>query len=198
MSSRKIHKIIGLALLVPLLGWILTGLIFFIKPGYKEAYQQLSVKTYPLEAQLTVLPKHKWQEIRFIKTVLGEHLLVKTNGKVEHLEPSSLKVKELPTSQRIRQLIEDAISNNKERYGEVVSISGNQAQTSTGVEINIDWVNLRLSQKGKDTELINLMYKIHYLQWTPFNNINRLLGFLGLLLLAVLSFLGVKAYFQNR
>jgi len=52
MNSYRLHKIIGLVLILPMLGWTFTGLIFFIKPGYKGAYEQLALKTYPLEKNL--------------------------------------------------------------------------------------------------------------------------------------------------
>lgn len=198
MTSRKIHRLIGLILILPMFGWTITGVIFFIKPGYKQAYEQLSIKTYPLEIQLVVNPIKEWSEVRLVKTILGHHLLVKTNGKIEHLDPISLQTKKRPTSSQYKLLIEDTLSKNKERYGELVYIDGNNAQTSTGVEIKLDWLNLRLSQKGNDTKLINILYKIHYLQWSPFNGVNLIFGVLGLLLLATLTIFGVKLYIEKR
>jgi hypothetical protein len=198
MTSRKIHRLIGLILILPMFGWTITGVIFFIKPGYKQAYEQLSIKTYPLEIQLVVNPIKEWSEVRLVKTILGHHLLVKTNGKIEHLDPISLQTKKMPTSSQYKLLIEDTLSKNKERYGELVYIDGNNAQTSTGVEIKLDWLNLRLSQKGNDTKLINILYKIHYLQWSPFNGVNLIFGVLGLLLLATLTIFGVKLYIEKR
>ena len=43
MPARLLHKIIGVVLLLPLLGWAATGAIFFIKPGYAGAYEQLAI-----------------------------------------------------------------------------------------------------------------------------------------------------------
>jgi len=198
LSSRKIHKVVGLILVLPMLGWTLTGLIFFIKPGYQGAYEQLAVKTYPLNAQLTVHPEQQWEEARLVKTILGLHLLVKVDGKVSHLDPISLTDKGAPNSTQIKMLIEDAISVNKDRYGEVITIDKHQATTNTGVEIKLNWLNLRLSQKGSDTALINLMYKIHYLQWTPYKGFNQVLGVFGLLLLISLTALGIRLYVKNK
>lgn len=198
MKSRKIHKIIGLTLVLPMLGWTLTGLIFFIKPGYGEAYEQLKLKTYLLEKSILVTSSMNWEEAKLINTVLGHHLIVKTEGKVKHLDPVSFMPKESPTDKQYELLLEDAFSHNKERYGKVSSINGNTALTTTGVEVNLNWQSLSLSQKGQDTHLINLLYEIHYLQWTPFKGFNQFLGILGLLLLTTLTVFGTRIYFKSR
>ena len=198
MISRKIHRTIGLILLLPMLGWAITGVIFFIKPGYKEAYGQLPLKKYPIEKSLIISPKNKWEEVKLSKTILGHHLLVKVDGIVKHLDPATLQEKAPPSSLQYKRLIEDAVSTNKERYGEVVTVSNNNALTSTGVEIKLDWLNLALKQKGNDTKLIDFLYKIHYLQWTPSTLINQFFGAIGLLLLIILTLCGFKIYITNR
>ncbi|MCI2284180.1 PepSY domain-containing protein [Colwellia sp. MSW7] len=198
MSSRKIHRRIGLILILPMLGWALTGIVFFIKPGYSEAYEQLVLKTYPVETQLTIVPENKWEKVTLIKTILGHHLLVSTGNKLEHLDPTTFEEKSFPSSSQFKRLVADAISGKNERYGDIVSINDNHVQTSTGVEIELDWLNLKLRQKGDDTKLINLLYKIHYLQWTPFKGVNQLLGIIGLLLLISLTVFGLTLYVKNR
>ncbi|MBA6328153.1 PepSY domain-containing protein [Colwellia sp. MB02u-6] len=198
MKSRKLHKLIGLTLVLPMLGWTLTGLVFFIKPGYQEAYEQLSVKRHPLSQVLTVAPKKNWQEVRLVNTILGAHLLVKSSHKVEHLDPVSQLAKPAPTNLQFKALLNDAFSDNKARYGDIEHVNGLSAQTSTGVEVTLDWQTLKLSQTGQDTKLINLLYQVHYLQWTPFKGINQLLGVIGLLLLISLTVLGVRLYMKPR
>jgi len=198
MKSRKLHKLIGLTLVLPMLGWTLTGLVFFIKPGYQGAYEQLSVKRHPLSQVLTVTPKKNWQEVRLVNTVLGAHLLVRSSHKVKHLDPVSLLDKPAPTNLQFKALLNDAFSDNKARYGDIVRVDGLSAQTSTGVKVTLDWHTLTLSQTGQDTELINLLYQVHYLQWTPFKGINQVLGIFGLLLLISLTVLGVRLYIKPR
>jgi uncharacterized iron-regulated membrane protein len=198
MKSRKLHKLIGLTLVLPMLGWTLTGLVFFIKPGYQGAYEQLSVKHHPLSQVLTVTPRKSWQEVRLVNTILGPHLLVKSSHKVEHLDPVSRLAKPAPTNLEFKTLLNDAFSDNKARYGDIEHIDGLSAQTSTGVRVTLDWHTLRLSQTGQDTELINLLYQVHYLQWTPFKGINQMLGIFGLLLLISLTVLGGRLYIKPR
>ncbi len=198
MKSRKLHKIIGLILVLPMLGWTITGLIFFIKPGYGGAYEQLKLKTYSLEQSFVVSLSENWQEARLIKTILGQHLLVKTNGAVKHLDPVSLLPKELPTKSQIESLLVDAFTKNKERYGEIIEVVDFTAHTSTGIEVNLNWNSLTLYQTGQDTKLINLLYEIHYLQWSPFKGFNQFLGILGLVLLMTITVLGVRIYVKSR
>ncbi len=198
IKSRKLHKITGLILVLPMLAWTITGLIFFIKPGYQGAYEQLSIKTYPLSASLVVIPKKEWREVRLIHSILGEHLLVKLDNKTVHLDPVSLAVKAIPSEQELKTLLRDAFSRNSERYGDILSVNGLAVKTTTGVEVKLDWANLRLSQSGQDTQLINQLYKIHYLQWTGHQTVDQFLGVLGLILLISLTFLGVRLYIKKK
>ena len=198
MKSRKLHKIIGLILLLPMLGWTVTGLVFFIKPGYQAAYQQLSVKQYPLNQTLALTPQAHWQEAKLVTTILGDHLLVKTDSGRLHLDPMTLTEQASPSEQAFKNLLNDAFTRDNKRYGEIVSVEGLSATTNTGDEVTLNWQTLRLSQKGQDTALINLLYQVHYLQWTPSKSVNQVLGILGLILLFLLSMLGLRIYIKQR
>src|SRR6185295_16198060 len=79
MRIRRLHRIIGIVLLLPFLGWAITGLIFFIKPGYEGAYEVLSPKTYSLDRAISISPDPSWLEFRYFRTILGEHLIARTN-----------------------------------------------------------------------------------------------------------------------
>jgi hypothetical protein len=190
MPTKRFHRILGIILLLPLLGWALTGLVFFIKPGYSDAYQPLVIKTYPIDTSWTIDTAKHWQDVRLVKTILGTHLLVTTDDNTKHLNPYTLQEKALPSSDQLTVLIEDAISPNQARYGSITAIKDGVATTDTAVTITLDWNTLKLTQRGQDTELINLIYTIHYLQWTPYAAINQVLGFAGLFLLMALTVLG--------
>lgn len=75
---RKLHRWLGVVMLLPLLGWLLTGLVFFIKPGYGDAYASLALRTYPV-GDSVVNPSPDWLEYRVLRTVLGEHVLARTS-----------------------------------------------------------------------------------------------------------------------
>lgn len=198
MKTRTLHRVIGIILLLPFFGWALTGLVFFIKPGYEGAYEALNVKTYPLERPLTINPDPAWLEFRYFKTVLGEHLLARTAAGWSHLNPADRQVRSKPTEDELRTLLRDAFQTNPRRYGNVSKVSGDTAITDTGVEVTVDWDSLSLRQKGRDTDRIDLLYKIHYLQWTGVTVIDRVVGIAGIGLVLVLTALGARlAFIRN-
>jgi hypothetical protein len=197
MTTRSLHRVIGLVMLLPLAGWAVTGAIFFLKPGYAGAYELLQVKAYPLEAKIAMQPDPSWTEVRFVKTILGEHLLARTSRGWLHLDPRSMQPMPEPSADDISALVTDAFSVNPARYGRAASIQGYNITTSTDVRIELDWGRLALSQTGKDTDRIDTLYKIHYLQWTGVKSVDTVLGALGILLVLTLSLLGARLFFTK-
>jgi len=177
-------------LILPFFGWALTGFVFFIKPGYVGAYEILKVKTYSLANSPTLTVDPAWSEFRYLRTVLGDHLLVRTQADWQQLDPVTKQPRAKPSEAEIRLLLKDAFSANPSRYGEIVSISDSTARTSTGVQVSLDWTTLTLQQQGTDTAWIDLLYKIHYLQWTGFKSVDKAIGFVGLILVMSLTVLG--------
>ena len=192
MNLRKSHRIIGVVLLLPLFAWALTGLVFFLKPGYAGAYEVLSPKYYPLDQTITISPDPAWLEFRCFKTVLGDHLIARTAEGWLHLDPLSMRARSLPTEDEVRLLLTDAFSAHPRRYGSIITISDTSASTDTGVAIKIDWSRLSIQQRGKDTDRIDLLYKIHYLQWTGSGVTDRIVGLAGIFLLISLTMLGAR------
>jgi len=198
VNPKRIHKFIGILLAIPLLGWSLTGIVFLTKPGYEGAFEQLAIKTYPLEESFDLGPVEGWHEARLVKTLLGYHLLLGTGDRSAHLNPSSLEPLKIPSDTDLKRLIEDAISVNADRYGVIVNLSGNTAITSTGVEVTLNWPDLSLVQSGSDTRLINNLYRIHYLQWSGRPLPDTVFGVAGIILLLVLTVLGLAGFFWSR
>src|SRR5262245_2069467 len=128
MKTRALHRITGLVMLLPLIGWAVTGAVFFLKPGYAGAYETLQVKSYPLEGSLTLQTDPTWTEVRFLNTVLGEHLLARTSKGWVHLN-QSLTPRPEPSPDEIRTLVADAISANAERYGQIKNVDGMSVET---------------------------------------------------------------------
>ena len=106
-------------MLLPFVGWAITGALFFIKPGYSGAYETLIVKTYPLDMPVTLPSNPAWLEARYLKTVLGEHLLVRTASGWTHLDPKTLEGKPAPSEADVRALLGEAFTANPERYGHI-------------------------------------------------------------------------------
>ena len=198
MKTARAHKVIGVILTVPLLAWSLTGIVFLIKPGYDGAYEKLSVKTHPMEKSFTLGPQENAHEARLTRTVLGYHLLLNGSGGRQHLEPATLKPKALPSDADTARLIQDAIEVNPDRYGVIVEFAEGQAITSTDVVITLDWLNLSLAQSGRDTRLIDTLYKIHYLQWLGWPTADVALGTAGIVLLLLLTGLGLAGLLNSN
>jgi PepSY-associated TM region len=192
MTVRRVHRIIGVVMLLPFLGWAATGFIFFIKPGYGAAYEAIAVKSYPLERSVSLAPAADWREVRVLRTTLGTHVIARTDAGWLHVNGATLEPAPSPTPEQIRRLIEDAMTLNPSRYGRVSRVEGNTVHTDTGARVSLDWTRLTLQQRGRDTDLIDAIYRVHYLQWTGASAIDKLLGFAGLTLLIALSALGAR------
>lgn len=201
IKFKSIHKLLGWLLALPLLAWATTGVVFLTKPGYDEAYEQISIKTHPLDPAVTVNAEPGWNQIKLVHSILGHHLLVKTDAQTMHLKPRTGEKKAFPTEAEIAQLVTDATAHNVERYGAVVNVeflekgAGQypliQVTTDTGVHVTLDWASLSLSQSGNDTRLIQNLYRIHYLQWWPADSANTAFAVGGLVVLVCLTLLGL-------
>ena len=198
MKSKRIHRILGLLLVLPVIAWTFTGIVFFIKPGYQAAYDQLAVKTYPLEKSFVIKESKDWTEVKLLRTILGYHLLVKTDNGFQHLDPITFQAKTIPIGLELTSLFNDSFSNKSDRYGHVIASDNFKAITNKGIEVSLNWERLTFRQEGDDTKLINTLYKIHYLQWTPYKGINHYMGIIGLILLMTLTIFGFKIYISGR
>ena len=108
MLGRRIHRYIGLLLLFPIVGWALTWLVSLVKRGFDGAYEVITIKTYPLDQKLIIASKKNWEEVRLIKSVLGNHLLVTIEGKTSHRDFNTLEKKPMPSVTEVTHLVEDA------------------------------------------------------------------------------------------
>ena len=203
--ARSLHRVLGLLLLLPIASWALTGFVFFLKPGYASAYGELRVREYPLERVSVVDPPPTWLEARIVRTILGSALLVRTPDGWSNLDPATLEPRPLPDDDGIRRLVIDATAADAARYGEIASIvrqDGNPAsavvRTTRGVRIDLDWSSLALRQNGRDTRLIDGLYRAHYLQWSGVEVVDRALGIGGLVSLLALAVLGLRLAFRKR
>ena len=191
MWLRRGHRLFGGLLLLPLLAWALTGLVFFLKPGYGDAYASPAVKTYPLETEISLPPISDGYEFRLMRTLLGRHLLVRdSRGAWLHLNARTGEPWPEPDEGTMRLLLEDALGAAPERYGEILGLEGGVATTSTGVRVSWNWERLALYQRGRDTDLIDKLYDIHYLRWTGVAWLDRLAGMAGLVLIWLLGISG--------
>lgn len=191
MKPRRAHRLLGVALLIPCLVWAVTGVLFHWKPGWNAAYASLPVKTYALEGAGPPADP-SWLEVRRLQTVLGEHVLVRTEQGWSQWDVGAAAPRSEPGESDRRRLFEDAMRVDPERYGQIDSLEGWKVTTTTGVEVRLDWNTLRFNQSGADTRWIDRLYRIHYLQWTGTHWGDRILPLIGLFGLAALSLLGLR------
>jgi hypothetical protein len=114
-----------------------------------------------------------------------------------HLDPKNNQPRNPPNENEIRTLFADAFSTNPQRYGEIATVNGNTVTTKTGVEVTLDWNRMSLQQKGRDTDRIDLLYRVHYLQWTGVKSIDRVVGLVGIALVLMLTTLGAWLAFKR-
>lgn len=193
------HRLIGIVLLLPFLAWSLTGIFFLVRPGYDEAYERVPVWQYAMSPSINLSPAPEWKEIRLFRSILGDHLIFQDEAGWHHLDANTLEAWPLPGEHDITRLLEDAFQFNADRYGSLVSVSGNTAHTDTGVELSINWPTLSITQDGRDSRWIDRIYSIHYLEWTGFLITDRILGLGGLALLIYMTYTGgLMAFGKNR
>ena len=200
MFSQRWHRYLGYVLVVPLLLWAATGAVFLFKPGYAGAYEQLSVHSSGQHCKGVEPQLGPWQELRLISSVLGCHQLQKLQGTWQHLQANGEPW--LPIEAEIRRLLGNVTAHNPERYGRLASLNqiDNRwiATTTTEVEITLNWADLSLRQQGRDSRLINTLYKIHYLQPFGVKWLNQAFASLILVLLTLSVLLGVRLLFKKR
>lgn len=194
---NKLHAYLGLMLILPLFVWAVTGLIFLAKPGYKSAYEQLTVAQRPVADTITVEPQANWQQLRFLRSGIGHHLLVTTTqGKALHLNPRTLAPYPLPAAEDLERLFHAATEHDRQRYGEIADVEQEQdfirMRTNTEILLELHWPTLHLRQSGEDTRFIERLYRLHYLQWTPSPTLNGAVVLLALLALLGMCFVGLR------
>ena len=216
---RKVHRMLGWLLCLPLIVWASTALVFLIKPGYSGAYHQLSVKTYALSpedmqsVQNLPVSGDDWASLKLLRTKLGLHALkVSAQSAYPRSEdsrgqsatqlhwlyaPSTRTWSATPVidAAQLKLLLEDAQTQWPERYGlggEWIADREGVYRTDTGVEMRLSWNSLSIAQTGSDTQWINRLYRWHYLQWTGVDLVDRLLGVFGLGLLFAMTFVGFR------
>lgn len=191
MNTYKLHRYLGYLLILPVVLWAFTGAFFLIKPGYKNAYEQLQITSYPLSSTRSLTPESDWQAIAISRSILGSHYRVKINNQWQHIDPIDNRSRAEPEPQSIINLLQDAVKHNPARYGSVLNYQKGVAFTDTNVKLMFDWSRLSLRQQGADSRIFNTMYDIHYLRWTGNKTFDQWFGYIGLGLLVLMALTGI-------
>ena len=195
MSWPRVHRYLALLLVVPLIVWSVTGLLFHLKPGWSRAYDMLDAER-PLESgqvtpisTITATFPDGIQRLELFGSAIGPLYRV-TSGRTTALIDATTGARRSPlTSSDARTLVLDAISQSREKagYGEITSTEERddavRFRFSNGITVDVGRNDARISQRGNDTERIDWLYRIHYLKWTGNQSVDRVLAVVGLALI---------------
>lgn len=223
VSNRSTHRIAGAALVLPLVLWIGTGLLFHVKPGWDEAYEPLSapppgsppwerVVFSPatlkarglLDAGPVSLAVHPAGLVAFFGRKEGRSAAVDgTSG-----EPIPVASEDVARAYALGAI---GASRHAASYG---AISAPQAAehrsvltgaegpaflflTTGGKRVLVDRVTGEVSQSGELNDRIDLLYRIHYLKWTPWKPVNVALVLGASLLVLLLGASGLRLFLSS-
>lgn len=193
MSWAKAHRWLAIVLVVLLAVWSVTGLLFHLKPGWSRAYDMLSAERGgPLHPGKLVALATIGDEVtglELIDTALGPLFRVTTQSGGSLVDASTGQRRSPLSEADARVLALDAVSRSPHRaaYGDIATIRARGELFVLGfaggqtVELGRD--DARLSQHGPDTERIDWLYRIHYLQWTGNTTFDRAFAMFGLALI---------------
>lgn len=195
----RVHRWLAIVLVVPLVVWSITGLLFHLKPGWDRAYDQLGVERPTPGLHLAALASPATIEasvggatitrIELFDTTLGPLYRVTTANGDQLLDATTGRLRSPLSEADARALASDAVSRSQHRasYGEILE-ANTQGDTirlrfSGGPTVDVGRTDARISQKGPDTDRIDWLYRIHYLQWTGHRALDRVIAVIGLLLI---------------
>lgn len=202
---RRTHRLLGLAMLLPLLAWVATGVVFHLKPGWGPAYASPRLPQSPIDpASLPAAPRFATSplSLTWIRTPLGLHLLARTEAGPLQVDPADGRPLPPPPPERLLPIFEAIRAADPARFGDrmgSITLEGStyRCDSPTGVVLRLDWNDLSLSQRGPDTDRIDALYRIHYLQWTGNPAFDRPFALVGLGLLLALAISGLRLIFTR-
>ena len=223
--ARRLHRTAGVLLLAPLVLWIATGLLFHVKPGWDAAYEPLAAPPPgPLPWERVVFSPAALKSRGLLDpgaVVLAPHpsgLVAwygRRAGEPAAVDGTSGDPIPLATADAARTFASAAVgaSRHAERYGAILPGSEPAVHRSTltssddpaflfrtagGHRLLVDRVTGEVGQESALRDRIEILYRIHYLQWTPWPPANAALVVGASLLVLLLSLSGLALLFARR
>jgi hypothetical protein len=185
----RLHRWLAVVLVAPLVVWTMTGLLFHLKPGWAAAYEQLTVeRAEPLALAAVVAPASLGgapSSLELFATTLGPLYRV-TDATGTRLVDARTGAPRIIDADAARALALDAIARSPRRaaYGEVASIDltadAATVRFTGGATVTVDRATARLARGGDDTDRIDWLYRLHYLQWTGRPTVDRAVAVAGI------------------
>ena len=216
--SRAAHRLAGLLALLPLALWIGTGLLFHLKPGWDEAYEPLAAPPPgPLPWERVVFSPAALKARGLLDAgpvVLAAHpaglvaYFGRRDGRPAAADGTSGDAIPPASEETARTYAAAAVaaSRHARSYGAILSTAPTAHRsaltgaddpaflfrTSGGKRVVVDRVTGEVSQDGTLNDRIDLLYRVHYLQWTPWKPANAVLVLAASVLVLLLAATGLR------
>jgi uncharacterized iron-regulated membrane protein len=196
----RLHRWAAIALVAPLVVWSITGLLFHLKPGWKRAYDMVSIER-PLTdtnvASVQSLPPFKRLEL--FGTALGP--MYRLDGS-SLIDAHTLKPRSPLSIDDARALAQDAVAQSSQRAGYGALIDAKADDSTVHVQfanamVDVDRASGSVYQHGADTARIDWLYRIHYLKWTNIPKVDRVLAVIGLALIWLAMVAGIRLFLRR-
>ncbi|MDQ3369119.1 MAG: PepSY domain-containing protein [Myxococcota bacterium] len=213
MSWARVHRWLGIGLVVLLAVWSITGLLFHLKPGWDRAYDQLSAERRASSLQLAgVAPVGTLRasaadaaivRVELFDTALGALYRITTTQGTELVDATTGLPWPPLDAAAARTLASDAITRSPHRdaYGAITDVVLDEQvarlRFASGAVVEVGRRDARISQRGPDTDRIDWLYRIHYLQWTGHRGVDRVLSLLGLALIWAVLVPGIVLFVRR-
>lgn len=214
--TRPAHRALGLALALPLALWTATGLLFHVKHRYGEAYEALQAPVPPADLSRFTVSAAQAAKTGLFERECVPRFALRPDGRGAWFGRKGGKgvAVDAETGERLGEGDERtasgwaraavAASAHAARYGAIVgsapalrpapsalTLSENPSLSlsfSGGKTVTVDRLTGEIAQTGALNDWIDLTYRVHYLQWTPWKAVN-----VALVLLAAPLVLGLAA-----
>jgi len=221
---NRLHRWLAIVLVLPLVVWSVTGLLFHLKPGWARAYDMLSDER-PLEPQahgsgatpaavsidapaavsidvLAAAAGGPIQRVELFGSALGPLYRV-TVADAPVLLDASMQRRSPLSLEDARALAADAVAHSAHRdaYGAIgtARIAGPNVRVAfAGADVDVDRASGSISQRGRDTDRIDWLYRLHYLSWTGNRTLDRVLAVVGLALIWLVMIPGLVLFVRGR
>lgn len=220
---RRFHHFLGPLLALPLVLWVVTGLLFHVKHRYGEAYEVLTVQhAAPADWSSAVIAPAQviGRGLAAAPLVLDVH----PSGRLVYFGKKGLQPVAIDaatgvvvppvSAETARAWVASALahSHSAHRYGQEISAQPSTMRSArTGTEdpaltlrysgaktVRIDLLTGEIAQAGALNEFIDATYRLHYLQWTPWKSVNIALVSIAMPLLLLLAFSGIRMALTRR
>ena len=215
-TRRSGHRIAAILVALPLLLWTATGLLFLYKPGWGPAYEPLSVARSEgqLSLESLVAPgalatlrgagRGAVRRVELWPTVSGPVYRIERGAGVLLVDAATGAVLSPLGESLGRRWVEDAVSRSAHpaSYGEVreVTLEGGQLHVDyvSGARVSLNRQDGKLRRGGPDRRRIDWLYRVHYLQWTGVEGLDRALALGAIAATWVTTLLGVLLWRRPR